>query len=101
MKKSRNSSICSGRKSIRVSIHDLSRLLPVIIIFGHQLAVTAQVNLRYEQNQTLTYDEVIAAYTWLDQTYESARLMEYGPTDIGKPLHLFVVSPDKEFDPEI
>lgn len=101
MKKSRNASICSGRKSIRISIRDLSRLLPVIIIFGYQLALTAQVNLRYEQNQTLTYDEVIEAYTWLDQNYESARLIEYGPSDIGKPLHLFVVSPDKEFDPEM
>jgi hypothetical protein len=72
----------------------LLHLLLLPCFFGR-----AQINLRFEQNQTLAYHEVIADYTWLDSTYETARLLEYGPTDIGKPLHLFVISADKQFDP--
>jgi hypothetical protein len=78
----------------------ISLFFPVLALLNHP-ALPAQVSLRYEQNQTLTYEEVIAAYTWLDQTYETARLMEYGLTDIGKPLHLFIISADKQFGPEM
>jgi len=76
-------------------------LLQILTIVVTQSEVNAQVKLRYEQNQTLTYEEVISAYTWLDKTYESAMLMECGTTDIGKPLHLFVISADRQFDPQM
>lgn len=59
-----------------------------------------QINLRYEKNETLKYDEIIEAYRYLDKTWEEAKLFEVGLTDIGKPLHLFVISKDKDFDPE-
>ena len=32
--------------------------------------------------------------------YEEIELIEYGKTDIGKPLHLVVISKDKEFSPQ-
>ena len=51
----------------------------------------AQVQLRYTNNQTLAYDEVIASYELLDSIYPNARLLEVGTTDSGKPLHLFVM----------
>ncbi len=38
-------------------------------------------------------------YRWLDQTYEEASLVEAGPTDAGKPLHLFIISTGRQFDP--
>ncbi len=60
---------------------------------------SAQINLPYENNRTLTYNEVIQAYRDLDNAYETARLIECGPTDTGKSLHLFVISADREFDP--
>jgi hypothetical protein len=59
-----------------------------------------QIRLKYEDNITLTYDEVIAAYKQLDEEFETARLFEMGQTDIGKPLHLFMISKDKDFSPE-
>ncbi len=53
------------------------------------LGVSAQ---KYEHNETLTYEETIAAYKALDEQHERAQLLTYGTTDIGKPLHLFVIA---------
>ncbi|GHA53529.1 M14 family metallopeptidase [Pontibacter akesuensis] len=50
-------------------------------------------------NQTATYDEAIQWYQKLDEAYEEVKMMPYGTTDVGRPLHLVVVSTDKDFDP--
>lgn len=60
----------------------------------------SQVSLPYENNETLTYDEVIEAYKYLDEKYKTAKLLTVGETDIGKPLHLFVLSKDSDYNPE-
>lgn len=39
-------------------------------------------------------------YKLLDTKYENAILIENGLTDIGKPLHTFIINNEKEFDPE-
>jgi hypothetical protein len=57
------------------------------------------IKLRYENNQSLDYHEVIDAYEKLTDYYKNARLFEMGLTDIGKPLHLFLISGDGDFDP--
>lgn len=57
------------------------------------------IQLRVYKNETLTYDEVIASYEKLDKKYPEARLIECGMTDIGRPLHVFVISKSKEFNP--
>jgi hypothetical protein len=62
---------------------------------------TAKIELRYEFNESLTYPEVISAYKALDKQYRTAKLITYGQTDIGKPLHLFVISKSRIFDPAI
>jgi hypothetical protein len=51
-----------------------------------------QIPLKYEKNETPTYDQAIHWYQVLDTTYDNAHLLEYGETDSGKPLHLFVIS---------
>ena len=58
-----------------------------------------QIPLKYKENITLTYEETISWYNHLDKKYKKAKLITYGETDIGKPLHLFVISSDKDFDP--
>lgn len=58
-----------------------------------------QIPLKYNENITPTYDETIGWYKQLDKKYIKAKLLTYGKTDIGKPLHLFVISADKDFDP--
>jgi hypothetical protein len=54
---------------------------------------------KYLKNETVTYDECIAFYKLLDQKYSNAKLITCGLTDVGRPLHLFVISNDGDFDP--
>ncbi|WP_245869896.1 M14 family zinc carboxypeptidase [Pedobacter ginsengisoli] len=51
------------------------------------------------KKETATYYQAIKHYEQLDKTYEQAKLLSYGNTDFGKPLHLLVLSKDKIFDP--
>ena len=57
------------------------------------------IQLAYEANQTVTYQQAIDKYQKLDEAFETARLIEPGTTDAGKPFHLFVISQDKDFQP--
>ncbi len=59
---------------------------------------------RYEKSngtETTTYEECIAFYEALAKKYDQVKIFDDGKTDIGKPLHLIVLSKDKTFDPEI
>jgi hypothetical protein len=58
-----------------------------------------EVELRYEDNISLTYSEAIDAYRALDNKHKQARLITYGPTDFGESLQLFVISASNDFDP--
>ena len=71
-------------------------LIPILL----SSLLIGQNPLKYKENITPTYDEVIVWYKHLDQKYKKAKLITYGKTDIGKPLHLFVISNDKDFDPK-
>ncbi len=70
-----------------------------ILIFA-QISVFAQYNPQYNDNKTPTYYEVINAYKYLADNYAQAQLFIEGKTDIGKPLHLFVLSLDGDFNPK-
>lgn len=61
-------------------------------------AVSAQGKPRKVFTTTPVYDSIISAYRQFDQQSEFCQLKEYGTTDVGKPLHLFVISKDKIFD---
>lgn len=60
----------------------------------------ALLNLKFEENYTPTYYETIEMFQLLDKVYENAVLLEKGLTDCGKPLHLFVMNSEPEFNPE-
>ena len=49
-------------------------------------------------NESISYPELIAAYTALSDEYPHAQLLEIGQTDIGEPLHLFVINSDQSFE---
>jgi len=49
--------------------------------------------------ETPTYPEVIKYYEALAAKYPQAKLLTYGMTDFGMPLHLLVLSKDQDFDP--
>jgi len=57
------------------------------------------LDLKYEDDYTPTYYEVIDMYRLLDQKYDIAELQTYGLTDSGKPLHLFVIDSRRAFNP--
>lgn len=52
-----------------------------------------------DTTQTATYDEIIQFYQILDKQFAQFKFIEIGTTDIGKPLHLGIISTNKVFDP--
>ena len=55
---------------------------------------------RSDKKETATYQEAINFYNTLAKNYpKQARLLSYGSTDFGKPLHLLVLSKTGLFDP--
>ena len=78
----------------------LSTLFVLILSFNVFAQKEPVLKLKYEDNYTPTYSEVIEMYRLLDKTYENAILLEEGKTDNGKPLHLFVINDGPEFNPE-
>lgn len=79
------------------SVYTLFALVFCINVFAQKQPV---LKLKYEENYTPTYNEVIEMYRKLDKHYPNATLIEEGKTDIGKPLHLFVINNEAEFKPE-
>ncbi|MBL4735884.1 MAG: hypothetical protein JKY18_11225 [Flavobacteriales bacterium] len=62
--------------------------------------VTGQsVESMYLGNQTATYEETIAFYKTMAENHSEATLLSFGKTDVGKPLSLFVISADGDFNP--
>lgn len=51
-------------------------------------------------NYTATHDEVVAYCEVLQRFFNTAKLIELGPTDAGRPLHLLVLSNQRLFTPE-
>lgn len=59
-----------------------------------------KIAFEVDSNKTATYDETIAFYRNLSAIYDEARFIEAGSTDVGKPLHLLILSKDGVFTPE-
>ncbi len=74
--------------------------LSLVFLCTFLFAQEPLINLKYEQNYTPTYAEVVEMYKTLDANYENATLVENGITDSGKPLHTFIINSEKEFSPE-
>ncbi|NII27171.1 M14 family metallopeptidase [Pseudoflavitalea sp. X16] len=64
--------------------------------------LTAQtISTKYEQSnyqETPTYQEAIAWWKQLDERFPQVKMLTMGPTDAGFPLHLVIVSADKDVD---
>jgi len=57
-------------------------------------------SLAFSSNRSLSWEESIEHYAALDASSEEARLISVGMTDIGKPIHLFIINRDGQFDPD-
>lgn len=86
--------------------YKITTLLLCVILFAagsqkieDRTPTESLVKLNFDSNETVTYYEAIEHYQKLAAHYPEAQLMSYGVTDAGKPLHLFVMSKDRDFDP--
>ncbi len=71
-----------------------------VVLMLFTTALNAQtVDALYQQNRTPEYKEVISFYKNLDAQYKNARLFTEGLTDVGLPLHVFVITSDGDFSP--
>ncbi len=77
----------------------MKKIFFILFFSGVSFSLKAQLPLTYEKNMTPTYQEVIDFYKLLDKRHKNARMLEYGKTDSGRPLHLFVISADRDFTP--
>jgi len=79
-----------------------SSLSVLILCFGFISLNAQSPPTIFEQSkglETATYEEGISFYQELSKRhYQKAQLKTFGLTDSGKPLHLFVVSSDGDFD---
>jgi len=76
------------------------KLILSLLILSFSLTTGREVVERYTNNQTMTYDETIEHYKSLIGKYEECQLYQYGKTDSGEPLHLFVISNYGNFSPD-
>jgi hypothetical protein len=76
-------------------------VLAACLTFGAAKAQLTPFELSKDKNYTATYPEVISYYNNLAKTSPQLKLINYGMTDIGKPLTLVVLSHDKVFDPAL
>jgi hypothetical protein len=53
----------------------------------------------YMENKTYTYQEAISTYAQLAKNNNNAKLIAKGGSDVGEPLHLFVITNDGDFNP--
>lgn len=72
--------------------------ISISFAFSSLHAQLTPFELSKDKNYTATYSEIIAYYQKLGR-YPQMRLLNYGTTDVGKPLTLIVLSRDKVFDP--
>jgi hypothetical protein len=66
-----------------------------------QLSFSQKITTKFEQSngtQTPTYFEIIDWWQKMDKQSEYVKMLTMGMTDAGYPLHLILVSADKDFD---
>ncbi|RZK18308.1 MAG: hypothetical protein EOO43_12625, partial [Flavobacterium sp.] len=74
-------------------------LLPVFLFLAMDTLAQMTPYELSSKKETATYNQAIEFYKELEDNYSKAKLLTFGQTDFGKPLHLFVLSNDGVFDP--
>lgn len=77
------------------------RLHFLLLLLLPTLAFSQNLKTRFEKTggkETATYAECIAFYKQVDQLSDLVQMKSYGTTDAGFPLHLVLVSADKDFN---
>jgi len=79
-------------------IHDLRIGLIFLLCISVTKVHSQNVEQLNQSNISVTWEQAIGIYSKLDSLHSEARLFEEGLTDVGKPLHVFVISADGDFD---
>ena len=74
--------------------------IALFLCFGFSVA-SAQIENYYLKNKTPEYHQVIRFYDSISRKKGFFKLLTYGQTDAGLPLHLFVISKSKQFRPSV
>src|SRR6185436_7817135 len=78
----------------------MKSLFPALLFYFYASTLSGQaLSEKYLSNETVTYDECISFYKSLDKKYDHAKLITCGLTNAGKPLHVFVITNDADFNP--
>ncbi len=75
-------------------------LFPALLFFSGSL-ISQNITTRFERSngtQSPAYFEIVDWWKKLDQQSEYVKMMPMGMTDAGYPLHLVLISSDKDFD---
>lgn len=76
-------------------------LLLCLFLFTQANAQLTPFELSKDKNYSATHAEAIAYYQKLAKLYPQMRMIDYGMTDVGKPLTLIVLSKDRVFNPAL
>lgn len=80
----------------------MRKLCSLLLLSSFALSIQAQdFTTKYERTntrETVTYHECIAYYKQLVKRYPQLKMLEIGQTDSGYPLHLVVLSGDRDFN---
>ncbi|MBS1527394.1 MAG: hypothetical protein JST19_17225 [Bacteroidetes bacterium] len=82
----------------------MKRLLPALLVCLFFVQAQAQLTpfeKSSDKNYTATYAEIVSYYENLAKQYNQVKLINYGTTDVGKPLTLVVLSRNRVFDPAL
>lgn len=73
-------------------------ILLYFLIFSTSLSFAQHVS--FSKNTTPTWQECIQMFEAMDDSSDIAELLTIGKGDSGKPIHLFIISKDRNFFPE-
>ncbi|MFZ6051554.1 M14 family zinc carboxypeptidase [Halocola ammonii] len=78
----------------------ISLLFTVLSTCCFAMTSMGQSHTPFTGNESLSYDQAIDAYTKLANSDDRATLVEMGSTDVGEPLHLFIIDSDGVSKPD-
>lgn len=70
----------------------MRQILPVFFLIFSISIYAQEIPFDKNPNQTITYEGCIAAYKSIARTSALVNIIELGPTDVGEPLHLVIIS---------
>ena len=72
-------------------------IISIFLILHHE-CLSQEIWNYYQTNKSVTYDEAINFYQTIAAKDDRCKILDYGKTDCGRPLELFIINEQKVFD---